>query len=269
MDREHPRHKPSRDPSRDPSVWSEPHLRGTPIDVGSGDALGDEPVRATEPQDAETRGSSPDLESSVRDEPSLAWNHADLAETEGYGVLLERRLAATSASARWMTVALVALASGPFGVFGAFYAMLGGQSGLGFLAITVTAPVVEEMTKIALLLWLVERKPWLLPGRTATVLAGLLSGAVFGAIENVIYLNVYFPDRAAEIAPWRWFATAPMHAVASALAAVGVARMWSAVMRGRAPARLAIAYPWIVGAMALHGAFNAMALVLGWAGVAP
>jgi hypothetical protein len=39
--------------------------------------------------------------------------------------------------------------------------------------------------------------------------------------------------------------------------------------RGRAPPRLAIAYPWIVGAMALHGAFNAMALVLGWAGVAP
>ena len=101
------------------------------------------------------------------------------------------------------------------------------------------------------------------------MLAGLLSGAVFGALENAIYLNVYFPDRATEIAPWRWFATAPMHAVASALAAVGVARTWSAVMRGRAPARLAIAYPWIVGAMALHGAFNAMALVLGWAGVAP
>lgn len=260
-------------PRSDPSVWSEPQFRGTPIDAGSADALGDEPVRSSEPRDPVADGPDgeleAELESSARDEPSLAWNQRDLANTEGYGELLDRRRATTGAAARWMTVAGLALAAGPFGVVGALYAALGGDSGVGGLAVVVTAPVVEEMAKVALLLWVVERKPWLMPGAGATVLAGVLSGAVFGAIENVIYLNVYFPDRAAEIAPWRWLATAPMHAVASGLAAVGVARMWSGAMRERKPARFSLAYPWILAAMVLHGAFNAMALLLEWTGVVP
>ncbi len=264
-------------PNNDPSVWSEPHLRGTPIDLGAGDALSDEPARAGEPHRAEdddrapdgTPNHTPDLESSVRDEPSMAWNRAAIATIDGYGALLTQRLASTPLVTRWLIVALIALASGPFGVFGAFFSAFTGPTGLGLLAVTVIAPVVEEMTKVALLVWLVERKPWLLPSAGAVVVAGLLSGAVFGAIENVIYLTVYFPDRAAEIAPWRWFATAPMHTVASAIAAVGVARMWSAVMRERTPARITIAYPWIVAAMVLHGAFNSMAILLELVGVAP
>jgi hypothetical protein len=33
-------------------------------------------------------------------------------------------------------------------------------------------------------------------------------------------------------------------------------------MRDRTPARLALAFPWIVTAMVLHGAFNALAVLI-------
>lgn len=262
-----------RAPERDPSVWAEPHLRARPLDLGAADALGDEPVRAGALQaNAEGDRSAADSgppEASVRDEPSLAWNPAATSGVAGYGALVDRRLAETRATTRLAVLLLLVLAGGPFGAFGAFWAILGGEGGLGTLAVAVTGPVVEEMTKVALILWVAERKPWLLPGAGAIVLTGFLTGAAFGAIENVVYLHAYFPERAAEIAPWRWLATAPMHAVASAIAAGGVARAWSATMRERRPLRLALAYPWIVAAVVLHGAFNAIAFIGSLLGFAP
>jgi hypothetical protein len=231
-------------------------MRVRPVDPEQADALGDEPVRA----ESVDESMQPDGErgNSVRDEPSLAWSAVAQADGTGFAGMLDERLASTGCVARWMTVLLLALGAGPFGVFAALWAGLAADGGVGSLSIIVTAPALEEMTKIALLLWVVERRPWLLPSAGAVLLTGFLSGAVFGAIENVIYLEVYFPDQAQEIAPWRWFATAPMHAIASTIAAIGVARVW----RDRTPARLALAFPWIVTAMVLHGAFNALAVLL-------
>ncbi len=251
-----------RGPSNDPGVLHEPQFRATPPDIAEADELGEEPVRAGE-------SNRTDIEGSVRDEPSLAWNAEGTAGVRGYADLLSEGWRATSAARRWATVAAVALAAGPFGILGAVWSMAGGGSGLGYLAFVVLGPVVEEMTKIALLLWVAEKRPWLLPGTGAIVLCGLLAGAGFGAIENLVYLNLYFPDRAAEIAPWRWFLTAPMHAVASAIAAVGVASMWHDAMRRQAPPRLPLASVWIAVAIALHGAFNAVMIALSLAGLAP
>lgn len=250
------------DPEHDPSVWVEPHMRLRPLDAAAADALGDEPVRAGVPREV-------DAESSVRDEPSLAWNMRSVSAFDGYGAVVARQTESTSALVRWTVAVAIVLGAGPFGVLGALWTVFGSGGGFGYLLVTVVGPVVEEMTKVALLLWLVERKPWLVAGSIAIVCTGFLSGAVFGAIENVIYLEVYYPDRAEELAPWRWYLTAPMHAVASTIAAIGVARMWRGVMRERTPARIALAYPWILAAIVLHGVFNAAAITLALAGIGP
>jgi hypothetical protein len=57
--------------------------------------------------------------------------------------------------------------------------------------------------------------------------------------------------------------------VASTVAAVGVARMWRGVMRDHAPARIALAYPWILAAIVLHCVFNAVAITLAIVGIGP
>ena len=257
-------------PASDPSVWAEPHLQTRPIDLGSADNLGDEPARADAPNPTADETHPDSLAaSSVRDEPSLAWNRDGTSGVDGYGEILAHRIAKTRTSTRLGVMLLLVLAAGPFGIFGAFWSMFSGATGLGYLAVTVTGPVVEEMTKVALILWIAERRPWLFPGAAAIVLVGILSGAAFGAIENLIYLHFYFPAKADELAPWRWFGTLPMHAVASAIAAGGVARAWSAAMRGRRPLQISAAFPWIVAAMVLHGAYNAAAIVGSLAGVTP
>ena len=92
---------------------------------------------------------------------------------------------------------------------------------------------------------------------------------MFGVIENILYLEVYFPDKAAEIAPYRWLATAPMHAIASSIAALGAARVWRDAMTRRLAPRVSLAAPFIVAAVLLHGAFNLAATVLGIAGIIP
>lgn len=263
----------TRPPDHDPSVFREPHLLGTPIDLAAGDRLDEEPVRAGP-------GGGLEAESSARDEPSLAWRGEALAGIGGYADHLAERGRGTSSAMRALVFAGIVVVAGPAAILGALWSSLGLGGGLGYLAVTVTGPVVEEMAKVAVVLWVVERKPWLLgavsptrarqvTGTASIIAAGLAGGLLFGAIEYAIYLKVYFPDRGEELAAWRWGVTMPMHALCSTVAAVGVARMWRRVMAERRPARISDAFPWIVAAILIHGLYNSCAVLLSVTGLEP
>jgi hypothetical protein len=264
----------ARTPDHDPSVFREPHMRGTPLDLASGDRLDEEPVRAG------PGGGLDDAESSARDEPSLAWRGDAMVGIAGYADHLAERERGTSPATRALVFTGLVLVAGPAAILCTLWSSLGLGGGLGYMAVTVTGPVVEEMAKVAIVLWLVERKPWLLgapsptralevSGTAAIIAAGLAGGLLFGAIENAIYLTVYFPDRGEELAAWRWAVTMPMHAICSTIAAVGVARMWRRVMTEREPARISHAFPWIVAAILMHGVYNAFAVLLSVTGLEP
>ena len=254
-------------PDDDPSVFREPHMLGQPLDLSSGDALDEEPARGgpIEPDDNDN---------SVRDEPSLRWQADSLGGIEGFAQIVAARRAATPAAVRALVLVGLVLASGPLAILCAIWSQLGAVGGAGYFAVAFTVPVVEEMAKVAAVLWLVERKPWILPGRLlagsgAIIACGAASGLLFGAIENLLYIHVYFPDAGPELARWRWMVTMPMHAACSTIAAAGVAVMWRRVMREGTPARIADAFPWIVAAMLIHGANNALAILLSVFGVEP
>lgn len=249
-------------PDDDPSVFREPHMLGQPLDLSKGDALDEEPARGgpIEPDDTEN---------SVRDEPSLRWRSDALGGIDGFAQIVAARRAATSAALRALVLVGLVLASGPLAVLCAIWSQLGAGGGAGYFAVAFTVPVVEEMAKVAAVLWLVERKPWLLAGSGAIIACGAASGLLFGAIENLLYIHVYFPDAGPELARWRWTVTMPMHAVCSTIAAAGVAAMWRSVMRTGTRARIADAFPWIVAAMLIHGANNALAIVLSAFGLDP
>lgn len=258
----------ARKPDHDPSVFREPHMPGTPLDLASGDRLDEEPVRAGPDGVA-------DAESSARDEPSLAWRADGMKDIAGYADHLAERERETSSATRALVFAGLVVVAGPAAILCALWSSLGLGGGLGYMAVTVTGPVVEEMAKVAVVLWLVERRPWLLgasglwPGTAAIIATGLAGGILFGAIENAIYLTVYFPDSGEELALWRWAVTMPMHALCSTVAAVGVARAWRRVMSARVPARISDAFPWIVAAILIHGFYNAFAVLLSVTGLEP
>jgi hypothetical protein len=245
----------------------EPHLRPGGPGAGGGDRLDEEPARADRvpaeaPEHMMTRA--------VADEPALAWAGIDRARAPGFREILADRVARTSGSVRAAAAVAATLAAGPFAVLGALLESVAGSAGrMGYLAIVAAGPVVEEMMKIAAVLWMVERRPWLLSSPASILMIGLAGGIGFAAIENLIYLHVYFPGAGPGLARWRWSVCVAMHAVCSTIAAAGVARMWREVQRTGSPARTAHAFPYLVTAMLLHGAYNAWAVAWSMFGGAP
>jgi hypothetical protein len=245
-----------------PDVSHEPQFSGRGVDPEDSDMLEEEPARASEVPPGT-------YEESVADEPSLGWRKIDRTAAPGFAEHLEKMQRETSPSLQWFVVLGAALFAGPFAVFGAFFKAAIGEQGWGYFAVIVIGPVIEEMLKVVCALWLVERKPWLLPGAGAIILIGAVGGFSFAAIENWIYLNVYFPDHGPELAQWRWTAGVALHVGCSIIAAWGVAKMWRAVMTTRRPADLSIAFGWIVTAILIHGAYNAFAVFIEMAGIGP
>lgn len=145
----------------------------------------------------------------------------------------------------------------PFTTFGA----------LGFLAIVTIGPAVEEVMKIAGVLYLAERRPWLIPSWRWPVVIAAASGLVFAAIENILYINVYFPNEGAEFATLRWTVGPALHITTAVISSIGVSRMWSMTHTHGAPPSMAYARPFLITAAVIHGLYNLTAIILEAAGL--
>jgi len=245
-----------------PDVSQEPQFSGRPVVPDDGDALEDEPARASTVPEAT-------YEESVADEPSLSWRVIDRTAAPGFAEHLALMRRTVSPITQWLIVLGAAVVAGPFAVFGAFFKAAVGEHGWGYVAIVIVGPVIEEILKIVAAMWIVERKPWLIPNAGAILLIGVMGGLGFAAIENLMYLNVYFPDHGPGLAWWRWTVAVALHIGCSFLAACGVAKMWRAVLATRRPADLSVAFGWILAAILIHGGYNAFAVIIETVGIGP
>ncbi len=187
-----------------------------------------------------------------------------------------RMRAATSDVRRAWALVAAAIVGGLFAVLGAFIASAIGRSGsFAFLiAVVLLGPAVEEVLKVAGAQYLVERRPWLVTRARVLPIVALGAGIVFAAIENVVYLNVYIPDPSEEITVFRWIMGPLLHGSASFVAGIGVMRQhrrqeqWFAEGGPARPGWVeSAAWPWLLAAWILHGAWNLLATILsvgGW-----
>jgi hypothetical protein len=202
----------------------------------------------------------------VFDEPHMAREVGHIpAGTPGMGRfadLLAERRAATSPATSWgVTLLLVAIA-GPWAVVATFLSALYGEMGAaGLLAIVLVAPLTEEILKVSVPAWIVERRPWLFISRLQILLCGLAAGFAFGFLENLLYLFVYIENPSPAIIMWRWLICTPMHMGWSMVAAWGLAVAWREGMDRRERPELTRAYPYTIAAIVLHGLYNAFAVV--------
>ena len=92
-----------------------------------------------------------DPDYSVWDEPALSPELAGPPPDEAvtWSRWIAERVAATSTARTWLVTILVALAAGPWSVFGALANSLATMS-VGAIVFVVVAPVIEEMMKIAM-----------------------------------------------------------------------------------------------------------------------
>jgi len=114
--------------------------------------------------------------------------------------------------------------------------------------------------KTAAAMCVVERKPYLFRGPGQTMLCILAAAAAFAGVENFLYLSVYIPHPRPAQVFWRWSVCLPLHVGCTAIAGMGVARVWPDLWARRARPRLTVAFPYLVAAIVVHGAYNAFAV---------
>ena len=202
------------------------------------------------------------IDHSVWSEPGIS---ADLAGGPAPGDLtyaewLELRRRQTSGARTWLITLGVALSAGPWAVLGALYGS--GQTMVSILAIVIFGPVIEETMKAAIATYLVERRPFYFrsPGQIAVCL--LAAGAAFAVLENLMYLLVYFPDASPGLIVWRWTVCTSLHMVCSLIVGLGLVRVWRDTWARRARPKMALMFPYMIGAVLLHGLYNGSAVVL-------
>ncbi len=245
-----------RSPERDPSVWKEPHMRAGGFEPDPCEPHGESNEGAVQSSE-ENR-----IQHSVWGEPTLSTDlsgaQPDAVPT--YSRWLRERRARTSPAGSWLLTMALAAAAGPLALVGALWGS--GQTIFSLLSIVLFTPIVEETMKAAVAFYVVEERPYLFRSPTQIVVCVLTGAFVFAAVENLLYLNIHVRDASAALVQWRWTVCVALHVCASALAAIGLVRVWNDVWRRPGKARIALAGPWLIAAMILHGTYNAAAVVM-------
>ena len=240
-------------PSRDPDIRNEPHLQpGQFVPDNSEQRAAHELSReASGTSDAER------VEHSVWDEPSLSPDLAGVPDAQQltYARWLDQCQQQTSWFNSWLAVLWVALAAGPWGILGALLQSVHGTFALP--ALIIFGPVTEEITKIAVVLWVVEKRPFWFRSMWQILLCAASGGMVFAIVENLIYLQIYISEPTPEIVHWRWSACVGLHIVCSLTAGMGLVRIWNDAMHHRHRPQLSRGVPWLITAMAGHAIYNA------------
>ncbi len=245
------------DPSSDPSVGGEPHFQGGRFE--------------SDPSEKEARRLDPGLanpseeervDQNVWDEPSLSPEIAGSPPpgAPAYRDWLQQRRVRTHAGLTWAVTLGVALGAGPWAILGALLG--GGETLLGVLLVTVFGPITEEVMKIALALYVVERRPFLFRSAAQILLCAAAGGYAFSVIENLVYLHFHVPVPTPGLAAWRWSVCSALHTFCSLVAGLGLARIWRDTWERLDRPRLSMAFPYLVAAVLIHGTYNGLAVLL-------
>ncbi len=207
------------------------------------------------------------IEHSICDEPALKDCGIAINSNLSYEYWLADKWRSTRYSTTWLITFGIAIIAGPFAVLAVFLnAFSTNIAYIGVFSIVAFGPMVEEITKIALIYYIVEKKPYLFHSFWQIIIAALAGGLVFAVIENIIYLNIYIPNPTEKIIQWRWTVCTILHVGCSVIASLGLVKMWLDILERKAPARLEMAYPYIIAAIIIHGCYNAIAIALELAG---
>ena len=107
-----------------------------------------------------------------------------------------------SVSGRWRIFAfLVAVGGGVLGIIGAIIQELSQGS---LLVAFVAAPMIEEIMKPSGVYILLVRWPKVLTSRLYTAFLAAVGGLTFAVVENILYLEVYFPEHTQTLVVFRY-----------------------------------------------------------------
>ena len=235
------------------SVFSEPHMQGFVFHSDEDSELA--AIRDL----ARDRPSSTDaIDHTVWEEPALMQATPNDALT--YDRWLSQKEAATSTQFSWWVTMTIASFSGVWAIIGAMASQMGQHNSI--LLTCIFAPVSEEIMKLALATWVVEKRPYLFKTGIQVLACAFVSGLVFSVIENLIYLNIYFRNPLPSQVAWRWTVCVALHVGCSTLAGFGLMKVWKQAITRRKRPELTDGSRMLISAMVLHGIYNTAVMLL-------
>ena len=161
---------------------------------------------------------------------------------------------------KWQIFAPFAvIAGGVLGVLGAiFQEILYGSILVAF----VGGPMIEEVMKPAGVYLILAFKSSVLKRRIYTALLAGLGGLSFGVVENLIYLNLYYPEHSHNLAVFRYTVGLGMHTITSFIVGFGINERLLQSVRGEIPF-LKGNWKFFVIPMIIHSAFNIAMVIFG------
>ncbi len=241
----------SRKPSKDPDVFNEPHLRARLAKSESftpgSDGVDDEPALAGQVQPPA------EIEHSVWDERGLtATASADAMTWRNH---LAARNQSTSAVESWIVTLGTMLLTGPVAALASLlFFISSGQRGLTSVTLMcIVSPLIQEMFKIMIPLWIAEKRPWLFKSWFQFFLIALTTGTVFAVVNNVLVLW-FLPDSTGTFV-FKWIVVLGLHLVTTTISMTGVERIWRQTNADGKPPRLEVGYGFFITAIGIHMVF--------------
>ena len=178
------------------------------------------------------------------------------------------KLAADSAKYTFGKVLLITLLCGLIGGFLSVPAVFlqGNKTKIAILLIVVFGPFVEESCKQIGMIFQLEKIPASVKYGWQFFVVAVIGGAIFSALENLIYEHVYLAElsaeRLAEIMTFRWKYCVMLHVFCPLISAFGLYRVWKRSIKEGIPCKIEKAFYWFVAAMIVHGLYNLSMIVL-------
>lgn len=161
---------------------------------------------------------------------------------------------------KWHIIAtFVAIGGGVLGVLGAilqefFYGLI--------FVVFVAGPMIEEAMKPTgvYILYVVRRDTC--RGRLYTALLAALGGLSFAIVENLFYLELYYPEHSRALLMFRYTWPLGMHTVTSFIVGFGINDRLFRSVRGEIPF-LSGNWVFFITPMVMHSAFNVVMVAIG------
>jgi hypothetical protein len=200
---------------------------------------------------------------SVFDEPGVAGLVGKTApDALTYSNWLTANMAQWSQTRAWAATLIISILSGPWAIL----AVSINEFNLGnfqstfyyrafdLLLVCAFVPLAQEIAKIALPLWVVEKRPFYFTGWFQIFFCSLASATVFVTIYNLFGLFFFPPTTVFELV-FFWTAFLLMHLVCATLSATGLEKIWHSTMSTRQPPQMDQGYPWFMAAFLVHVAY--------------
>jgi len=244
-------------PSNDLDIRNEPHLRPR-----TNEPVFDPAIDAPLGFDSQATQFSPyseeDIDHSVWDEPSLTPAVAAVTPESAltYANWLNQRRESWTPFNAWTVTLGVILLSFPMAVAAAFINWTTGNVFLvtDVFVACVAGPMLQEICKIAVPLWIVEKRPYFFTTWFQFFIFALVTATVFAAVTNFIF-SLVIRESSMGIFMFQWVVVLGLNLVTASISTYGLETIWRNSINNEKPPKLDDGYPYFATAIGLHVVF--------------